>query len=263
MIEFYAAEFIKNTTGVNAVEAKLSGLRREALVRPDVLAYVYAHVMSLGTDCVMHKLNSVSRMCHRIAQALGGGGPVTAGQLMDDLKELRRRYEDEFHSVFLLHLEPKEADDFRDPLREWNEVCQRFPKIEYNIKETSQCFALERYGASVFFATLVAEYGVIKIAELMELKTDKPGWGSVQKLRDMLAVPYPQRLPLVKKHSKFLEDVVPMLIVIKDKWRHKLDHVDNQIVWIDTDFSEETAREIISSIRSFMRKLAQDLPKKP
>jgi hypothetical protein len=57
--------------------------------------------------------------------------------------------------------------------------------------------------------------------------------------------------------------VVPLTTVFKDNWRHKMDHVDNQIIWIDTDFSPRAAEEIIFATSAFMRKLAAELPPSP
>jgi hypothetical protein len=69
-------------------------------------------------------------------------------------------------------------------------------------------------------------------------------------------------IPLLAPNRTFhLENVIPLAIVVKDSWRHKLDHVDNQIRWVDTDFSPQVTEEIISATRGFMRKLAMELPK--
>jgi len=39
-----------------------------------------------------------------------------------------------------------------------------------------------------------------------------------------------------------------------------LSHVDNKIVWLDTDFSPGLAEDIISAVRGFMRTVAAGLP---
>ena len=101
---------------------------------------------------------------------------------------------------------------------------------------------------------------MIQVAKLLQVEGDKPGWGALKRLSELIKEPFPQRTALAQKHTKLLENVVPLAIVIKDSWRHKLDHVDNQIVWVDTDFSPEVAGEIISATRAFMRKLAKELP---
>ena len=149
---------------------------------------------------------------------------------------------------------------YLNPLKDWETVLRRFPKMQYNVEESAKCFALERYGAAVFHVLQVAEYGVIEVAKLLQVEGDKPGWGSLKKLTDLIKESYPKRTLLAQRHSKLLENVVPLAIVIKDSWRHKLEHVDNQIVWVDTDFSPNVAEEIVTATRGFMRKLALELP---
>ena len=157
-------------------------------------------------------------------------------------------------------LGPDERKKHFSPLEGWESIVQRFPKVRYNIEESLKCFAFERYGAAVFHILQVAEYGVIQVGSLMGELGDKPGWSCLERLRRLISVPHSARIPLAQQHTKLLENVVPLAIVVKDSWRHKLDHVDNQIVWVDTDFSPNVAEEIIVATRGFMRKLALELP---
>jgi len=186
---------------------------------------------------------------------------ISYGEFRDDLREVRRRYEDELKSAYFIHFDSLQAKMYTDPLKDWDQVLSRFKKdVQYNIEESSKCFAMERYGAAVFHILQVAEYGVIKVAELLQIPGDKPGWGSLKGLQKLISVPWPQREPLAKKHSKLLENVVPLAFVMKDSWRHKLDHVNNQLLWLEKDFSPLVAEEIISATRAFMRKLALEFP---
>lgn len=180
-----------------------------------------------------------------------------------EVSRIAQSIADECSDRSYFSLGPTERKKYLSPLEGWESVVERFPKVCYNIEESARCFAFERYGAAVFHILQVAEYGVIQVGELMEELGDRPGWSCLQKLRKLISVPYPQRIPLAQKHTKLLEDVVPLAIVVKDSWRHKLDHVDNQIVWIDTDFSPNVAEEIVAATRGFMRKLALELPELP
>jgi hypothetical protein len=115
----------------------------------------------------------------------------------------------------------------------------------------------------VFHVLLVAEFGVIRVAELLHVGGDKPGWGSLERLVRINAKAWKERSPLEQEHSDFLKNVLPLAIAIKDSWRHKISHVDNKLEWMDTDFSPQVADEIISAARGFMRRLAADLPRPP
>ena len=208
----------------------------------------------------MYSLNAADQQCQRIiTNCQSKGMHVSCGEMRDDLRELRRRFEDDFKATFSLQLTAKQAAQFQDPMKEWGFMYHHFSKVRFNVEECMKCFALERYCAAVFHILQVAEYGVIKVTDLLQVSGDKPGWGSLRRLSAILEKSHSQRSDLEKLHSKLLEDVVPLSVVMKDSWRHKLDHVDNQIIRVEKDFSAEAAEEIISATRAFMRKLSGDL----
>lgn len=155
----------------------------------------------------------------------------------------------------------KEADLYSHPDRDWERVFNRFPKTLIDIEESSRCFAFGRYAAALFHVLLVAEYGVIALAKLLEVAGDKPGWGALERLEKLSAKPYKDKSDLEKKYSAVLEGIMPFALSIKNQWRHKISHVENKLVWEDTDFSPRMAEDIIGAVRGFMDKLANDLPK--
>jgi hypothetical protein len=261
MLQFYGDFFVEKMGQFNAFEAKLGLEPRENKVIQSGALSLYAQLGVFAGLCQMHGLTSPAQQCQRIMLDLEAKHMViTCGEMRDNLRELRRRCEDDFKTAFFLHLDPQQAKVYENPLQDWESVSSRFQKIRPNLEECSKCLALERYQAAVFHVLQVAEYGVIQVAVLMGVQGDKPGWGNLKKLAGILDNPYPQRSPLEQKHSKFLESVVPLAIIVRDNWRHKLDHVGNQIVWVESDFSAKVAEEIISATRAFMRKLASDLP---
>jgi hypothetical protein len=262
MLRFFANEYILSAMNLGSIESVAAGEDRDGLAKPEALGYVFAHIQILNTLASYHGLAATSSQCERIIRRIDGSLPqVRWKELREMLKSLRERGEDELRSEFFLHLDKREVEMYDHPTKDWEEVSSRFHKIRFNIEEAMKCFALQRYGAAVFHILQVAEYGVIKVAELMQVPDDKPGWGSLQKIQNLIKIPYPQRTDLAQTHSKFLESVLPLAFVIKDRWRHKLDHVNNQIVWYDTDFSPELADEIIKATRGFMRNLAKELPR--
>jgi hypothetical protein len=54
--------------------------------------------------------------------------------------------------------------------------------------------------------------------------------------------------------------MMPFAHSIKNEWRHKINHMENRLVWLDTDFSPQMAGDIINAVRGFMHKLATELP---
>jgi hypothetical protein len=262
MLQFYGDALIFEVSALHFAKAKLGFEKSDSHVLPAAGAMVYAKLGVLSALFDLYGMKSSAAQCKRVIAMIEAKGPnIRCGELYESLKQLRERSEDEFKAEFFIHLTPDEARLYQNPTKNWQEVSSRFYKVKFNIEESAKCFALGRFGASVFHILQVAEYGVIKVADLMGVSGDKPGWGSLQKIQDLIKIPYAQRTDLVKQHSKFLENVVPLAFVIKDRWRHKLDHVDNQIVWNDTDFGPEVADEIIKATRGFMRNLAKELPR--
>jgi len=190
-----------------------------------------------------------------------GSKPITYREAIALLKELRERLEDELHSQLFLHLDGQQAAMYQVPEKEWGEVIRRFGKVRKDVEEGIRCFALERYAASVFHVMLIAEFGVIEVAKLFGVEGDKPGWGALDRLQRVSTKAWKDKTAIEQKHSKFLDDLLPFALAIRNSWRHKLSHVDNKIEWADTDFSQNVAQDILSATRGFMEKLARDLPK--
>lgn len=261
MIQFLGDLLFFEISALHFGEAKLGFENDENRVVPEAGAMIFAKVNILRALYESYGMSSSAAQCGRIIEKIESkGANLRCGELREGLKQLRERSEDEFKGQFFLHLEPKQARQFNDPESDWREITSRFHKVRYNIEETGKCFALERYGAAVFHALQVAEYGVIQLSTLLQVQGDKPGWGALKRLSAILEKPYALRSELEKTHSKLLEGTVHLAVIVRDNWRHKLDHVDNQIVWVESDFSADVADSIISAIRAFMRKLASELP---
>ncbi len=215
----------------------------------------------LAKLCEFHGMLSGQKKCERILRGMEGGGISSPHDLHASLKELRERIEDELDEQKFLHLDPREARDFTFPLSKWKEVAERFPELKTNLEECSRCFALDRFGASVYYAMLIAEYGIIRVAKLIEIQDPyKPGWNDLDKVQKALQKPHSDRSPLVTKHFDFVSGFIPLAVSIRDTWRHPLNHVDKQLQWMYTDFNQRIAGEILSATAGLMRRLANDLP---
>jgi hypothetical protein len=186
----------------------------------------------------------------------------TLGEWHDLGKELRGRLNDEMSEMVFFSLTASEADSFINPTKDWEFVIKRWPKTQIDIEESSRCFACSRYAGAIFHALLVAELGVIEVAKLLGVAGDKPGWGALDRLERILDKPYKERSPIEQTHSELLKQVLPLMLAMKDSWRHKISHVENRLEWLDTDFSPQLAEEIMKTIRGFMRRLATELAPK-
>jgi hypothetical protein len=178
-------------------------------------------------------------------------------------EELQRTIRREMKAVVFLYVPAEDAKWYKEPLKDWDAVVNRWPKMTTNISESSRCFALGRFGGSIFHILLVAEFGVILVGDLLGVSGDKPGWGCVNRLEKILKTEHKDRSLLGQQHSHLLKEIVPMIAAVRDSSRHKISHVDNQLVWLDSDMSPQIASEVISATRGFMRRLAAELPQVP
>jgi hypothetical protein len=263
MMRFFADLFVKTLTKIIEWEVKCSRISNGATPLPQTIALeIYSYTGVLGIDLLTSGLKSAAKKAGRIHEQLQTTHMlVSYGEMTSMLRELRERVEDDFHSIVFVNLTEPESELYEHPDREWQEVIRRFHKVHHDVEECSKCFALARYGAAVFHVMLIAEFGVIQVAGLFGVAGDKPGWGALERLQKINDKNWKDKSLLEQKHSKFLENLLPLAFAMKESWRHKMDHVANKIEWMDTDFSPEVAGEIISATRGFMRRLASDLPK--
>ena len=265
MIRLYADVFVECFSIIHKLEVQL---RTVALVKPNEIAIsthassVLGNVGAFALICAEHGLSSSSAKCERSIETMTQrNNQVRTTELHQWLIELRERFEDDLKTEVFLHLTVVEGFKYIKPVHGWAAVIVRFPKVRHDIEESSKCFALGRYAASLFHVLLVAEYGVIEVAKLLGQEGDKPGWGAFDRLQKINEKKWQDKTALEQKHSDLLGNVMPLMLSMKNEWRHKISHVDNKLEWIDTDFSPEVASRILSASLGFMDSLAKDLPK--
>jgi hypothetical protein len=261
MMELYAYFFVHQSNQLAGWEKAL-GETEDSAMWPRPTEQLATEVAAFGTLCIKHKFTNTAHQCARIHEELQRKGRgLKCSDVRSRLTELRQRFEDELKNVPFFQLSNQELDMYRHPDKDWERVIERFGQTRIDIEECSKCFTFGRYAASLFHVLLVAEYGVIELAKLLEVAGDKPGWGALERLKAISAKPHKERSQLEKKYSSVLDSIMPFALSIKNQWRHKISHVENRLVWQNTDFSPEMARDIIGAVRGFMDKLAFELPK--
>lgn len=241
------AKFNEQETDDLRIEFQLIATRLEVLGLATAAKVVDRYVRDLAP--IQDQSGSI---VHRRTQVVS--------EVLSRTHEILRAIHAESETVLFLCVPRDDIEWYRAPFTDWEAMLARWLELRTNIEECSKCIALERYCAAVFHALLVAEFGVIKVSELFDVGGDKPGWGAVDRLHRITLKPYKDRNPVEVANFDLLSKLVPLMQAIKTSWRHKLDHVDNQLVWLDTDFSPKVAKEIISAVQGFMRILAKELP---
>ena len=231
-------------------------LRTEFQLIATKLTYLGLHTAAGVVDHYVRELTPISNE----KGVAGYRFTALASNVLARTGEIHRAIQAECSKQLFFNVPFEDAKWFHSPFTDWDETLQRWPEMRTNIEECSKSLALDRICAAVFHVLLVAEFGVIKVSEFFGVQGDKPGWGAVERLYKITQKSHPDKTAKEQQHSEFLGKLVPLMLAIKNSWRHKLDHVDNQLRWLDTDFSPRVAKEIISATQGFMRVLALELP---
>lgn len=260
MLRFYADLFIKSLWEVNRIEGQWAhGRLDEAIPFP---AAIGAKVTALQLDCIEYGLPNSAAKCDRIMEKCDGSERVTYREGIALLKDLRERIEDEFRVKVFLTLTVKEAELYAFPIKGWESVIDRFGDSVRDIEEMGKCLALSRYPAAVFHSMQVIEHGVIALGTWLDVGDRKTGWNATTKeLQRIVKTEPKQRSGWEVKHFQFIEQMNAVCYALMTAWRHKIDHAAGRLVLLPGDFAPEIAEDIVGASRTFMRRLAAELPK--
>jgi hypothetical protein len=193
---------------------------------------------------------------------LASNAQATLGQLDSLEKELKSRLADELRGNFFLSLTASESERYNRWFDGWLEAVTRFPQAFTDIEEMNKCFALGRYAGAVFHSVQTIECGLIEFGTFMKVNDPRSGWTAVTKRLEILVTKtrYQDLDPLHQKHFNFLEQMHGVVGALNNAWRNKISHAQGRLVLMTSEFSSEVAEEIIVVSRSFMRRLATELP---
>lgn len=177
------------------------------------------------------------------------------------LADIRERLADELSTKLFFQLPYSRKQLYEKPREKWEKVIDKFPETITDIEEMAKCFALSRYAASIFHSLLVVEAGLIRLGNAIGVADPKPGWDATSKKLAQLVndghARYPEHLPIT---FAVCEQINQSVQTMKHAWRNKVNHVAGKLIVLQSDFSPDIAEEIIVATRSFMRRLAADLP---
>lgn len=262
VLQFYADVVVKFLSELGALELMAVYEDRDTVADPSITVAISAKVSILQAMAATYSLNASDQQCQRIIRNCQSKEMrVSCGEMRDDLRELRRRFEDDFKGNLFLKLTAQEADQYREPLNGWKEVGGKFPEAIRDIEEMRRCFALERYPASVFHSMQVIEHGLIHLGKWLGVKDPKPGWNATtRELTRICRLDAKSRDSWETRHFGFIGQMDAVAYSLMTAWRHKIDHASGRLALLPGDFAPEIAEEIISATRGFMRRLAVELP---
>jgi hypothetical protein len=113
----------------------------------------------------------------------------------------------------------------------------------------------------VFHSLHVVEIVLIELGKFLKVDDPLSGWTAVAGALDkVIAKKHHERSSFEKKNFPFLEQVQGTVAGLKNAWRNKISHAHGRLVLMNTDLNSEVAEEILYASRSFVRRLAEELP---
>ena len=206
------------------------------------------------------------------AKGLGlRGSAVSAERLLTDLRsptsrnaEIRRRGQellqriiDEFNGQFILAIPLRSSQFYKmDGTILGEDVLCRFQSLERDAREAGNCFALGRYTACVFHLMRIMEEGLNVLAMALDVAVEQNWYKLLNAIEKEIRRRNERPTDEWKQIRSFYAEAATHFRMVKDAWR-------NHTMHIKAFYGEEEAKDILNSVRAFMRHLATKLHEGP
>jgi hypothetical protein len=223
------------------------------------------NVSRLRDECADVGLTVTWAFLDALSESLEGnaarGDPKSIG-LGARLLHIQEVLKTELSQHLFLEVPKNREKLFDNPRIGWEEVIAVFPDAVVDIEEMSKCFALARYAGSVFHSVLVIEHGLIKLGTFIGVEDPKSGWTAVSnRLNSIVNTGHDKRSDFQRANFPFIEQAHGTVAALKNAWRNKISHAQGRLIVLASEFTPDTAEEIMMATRGFMRKLAVEMPR--
>lgn len=270
ILRAYAEAYVKGARILALLNAQIFYVGQQSGydVRKDLqlIERLKAHLSDLLEHCQYLPMTSIA--AQKLKAALNNSELMstwtdTEETLEHMIADVLTRLEDELAINLFFKLPQERQKYFENPIDGWEEVIARFPDTVSNIEEMNKCFALSRYAAAVYHVCQTIELGLIEFGRFLEVKDPKSGWTAITlKLETLVKkTKYNDLEQKYKDCFGFLEQIHGTTEALKTAWRNKIDHAQGRLVLMTVDFVPDIAEEIMIASRSFMRRLATEMPK--
>lgn len=156
----------------------------------------------------------------------------------------------EIGGILLFNIPQDKARYYKQPRLFGDKVFEIFPDAATDIEEAGNCLSLGRGTATVFHAMRAMEAG-LRILESKLDVTRQNTWNNA--IQGMNASIKKQEKDLRPDLLSFYQEAVAYLDHVRIVWRNTTMHVERT-------YTVEEAEDILNSVKSFMRHLANRLP---
>ncbi len=253
MQKFYACTLTTITWELNSLWMEIG--------EPDTTAKVSETLRRLKGEVERLNWADLSAQIDRFLRRLSFPGEVDTANydaMTTLFKELQGNIQHHLTRDLFLCIQKPKIDYLSRPREIFGEeVFKSFPSASYDLLESSRCFALDRWTASVFHLMRSLEAGLSVLGQRFGVSLAHTNWAPAieqieSRIRDMYKDPLWKAMPDYKEQQEFYAQAASHFGILKDAWRNYTAHARGK-------YDEREAADIITSVRAFLQKLAPRL----
>jgi hypothetical protein len=232
-----------------------------AVASDTALAQITGQLETILTICKRMYLSVSTRSMERVLAEFRKSNPtmaLTKQRFLEWYSCFQSEVEGQIYLLVLPHRVQywnSDADQLRGvEVTRILETLQDFPDAIYDFTEAANCFAFERFTASVYHLMRVAEFGLVSVAHSAGVEQDKinKGWdGCIQGIESAIkkigsTKPTTDWQDQIKK----LSNLCSWFTTIQKGWRNPVSHIPRT-------YSEGQALALIMAVRTLFEYLSQ------
>jgi len=174
-----------------------------------------------------------------------------SGHMLSTFENAIQQLKYAVEGTYFMQVDSRYANFMEDTTTFGPEIDASFSRVGYDIRESLQCYALNRWTATVFHCMRILEAGLraLHIAIGLHPVTEKDrDWGSViRRMREKLADLKKNGLPA--DQCRVFEELIDSFDSIRRSWRNPTMHIENR-------YDEAQSGAILIATGHFMRELS-------
>lgn len=220
------------------------------LNNPEKLA---AEVETLSQKFTALKMEFSWHGADRLLKRINRGEP--GSELAQQIENLDERIIDELSPKVFLYQNKRSLEYYEKPSPFGERVALHFPSVEYDIREASNCLALERFTACVMHSMRVLEAGLDALGRALNVPRGNRGWGSDLNVYSEAWDKDPKKKTLQTKDWRrtFFPAAFVEFRHFANAWRNIAMHSQH------AQYNEDEASRVFEHVRAFMQHIATRL----
>ncbi len=269
ILRSYAQVYVQGSYALGLISTQISTAQRDGIdVRKDAdfLDSLHRHLRILSGECLHLPMTgiAIAKLVAVIENRPNSMATWTDPyvNLLTYIADVQNRLIDELSLNLFFKLPTEKKKHYEHPSDGWEEIIARFPDSAIDVEEMNRCFALSRYAAAVFHSVSAIEVGLLYLGKFLSVHDPHSGWTAVcKRLQQIIDTKYDNLNTFEKTNRPFIEQMHAVAQALKSAWRNKISHAQGKLLVMTSDFSPDVAEEIMMASRSFMRRLATEMPR--